>query len=412
MGEDENIRSVNFVRNTITSLNGKLHVEWNKPDGLNYVFYIRNHNIQIKFGREVMDDFNVACQGSKKSDNYRALDNLIRFRIYIALGNAGLIPNFSVSKPLLDEERDWLRNFKTHFEGTDELNDCFYNGLRELSSFLEEISKKYGPNEDMQEEIRHIRSLLDYYEKEHDFEEDEASEKSLGFLKAAAVCMIIRKEREKQSITIPRISRRKDQEIYSIVAALRENPFPQIEMPDCIYDYAKYVKSSKNESEHEYMSEKLDLLDNWVPFASNKQVFLAHRFNETSLRDSAVTKLTKQGFSVKEGKVEDLGYISDDILDKIKTSGFFLALLTPSKKFEEGRYSTSTWVLMEIGSAIAFGRKVLVLAEDSVDQEEYAGKLQRDCQYETFDRSNFENKLKVVITRIKKEWEKSSSSKL
>lgn len=241
MDEDENIRSVNFVKNTITSLNGELHVEWNKPDGLNYIFYIHDHNIQIRFGRDVMEDFNVACQGSKKSDNYRALDNFIRFRIYIALGNAGLIPKFSVSKPLLDEERDWLKNFKTHFEVTDELNDCFYNGLKELSSFLEEISKKYGLNEEMQEELRRILGLLDHYKKEHDFKEDGVSEESLGFLKAAAVCVIIRKEREKKSITIPRILRGKDQEIYSIVAPLRENPFPQIKMPDCIHDYASHI---------------------------------------------------------------------------------------------------------------------------------------------------------------------------
>ena len=141
MDEDKNVSSVNFIRNTITSLNGELHVEWNKPDGLNYIFYIHDHNIQIKFGRDVMEDFNVAYQGNKKSDNYRALDNLIRFRIYIALGNAGLIPKFLVSRSLLDEERDWLINFKTHFQGTDKLNNFFYNGLKELSSFLGEISK-------------------------------------------------------------------------------------------------------------------------------------------------------------------------------------------------------------------------------------------------------------------------------
>ena len=69
MDEDKNVSSVNFIRNTITSLNGELHVEWNKPDGLNYIFYIHDHNIQIKFGRDVMEDFNVAYQGNKKSDN-------------------------------------------------------------------------------------------------------------------------------------------------------------------------------------------------------------------------------------------------------------------------------------------------------------------------------------------------------
>ena len=145
---------------------------------------------------------------------------------------------------------------------------------------------------------------------------------------------------------------------------------------------------------------------NLVPFASNKIVFLAHRFNEILLRDKIVSELNKVKFDVKEGKLEDLGYISEDILNKIKESGFFLALLTPSKEFKNGLYSTSSWILMEIGAAIAFGRKVLILAEDSIDQDEYAGKLQRDCEYTTFNRNNFDDKLKAAIARITKEWEK------
>jgi hypothetical protein len=358
MDEDKNISSVNFIRNTITSLNGELHVEWNKPDGLNYIFYIHDHNIQIKFGCDVMEDFNVACQGNKKSDNYRALDNLIRFRIYIALGNAGLIPKFLVSRSLLDEERDWLINFKTHFQGTDKLNNCFYNGLKELSSFLGEISKKYGLSEEMQEELRRIRNLLDHYEKEHDFEEDEASEKSLCFLKAAAVCMIIYNEREKKSITIPRILKGKDEEIYSIVAALRENPFPQIKMPDCIYDYAEYVKVEKNDSESEKLPAK-ELVFVACGQSTEEEKALGVQVKDLLKRHNIDSFLAETA--------NDLESLNSHIFRNLSDCTGFIAIL---HKRDKGRYDTSVWINQEVGIAAylrSTGREIpsFVLYEES-----------------------------------------------
>ncbi|MFA6142947.1 MAG: hypothetical protein WC738_06630 [Candidatus Omnitrophota bacterium] len=158
------------------------------------------------------------------------------------------------------------------------------------------------------------------------------------------------------------------------------------------------------------MNAYLEPFENWVPFGSNKKVFLAHRFKEEKLCEKIKNELTKIGFEVKEGKVDDLGYISDDILSKIEESGFFLALLTPSKEFKDEKWSTSSWVLMEVGAAIAYKRKVLILAEECIEQEEYASKLQRDCQYETFNRENFLDKLQKVISRLKKEWAKQEKA--
>lgn len=169
-------------------------------------------------------------------------------------------------------------------------------------------------------------------------------------------------------------------------------------------EYEEIIKSKILE-----MNFHLESFRNLVPFASNKNVFLAHRFNEEVLRDKIAIELNKAGFEIIEGKLEDLGYISEDILNKIKESGFFLALLTPSKEFKNGLYSTSSWILMEIGSAIAFERKVLILAEDSIDSDEYAGKLQRDCEYIKFDRNNFDDRLKNAVARIAKEWSKQES---
>jgi hypothetical protein len=145
----------------------------------------------------------------------------------------------------------------------------------------------------------------------------------------------------------------------------------------------------------------LQLSKDWVPFASNKNIFLAHRFNEEELRGKVKKELGEVGFTIKEGKVEDLGYITEDILSKIKESGFFLALLTHGREFKDGSFATSPWILMEIGTAIAFERKVAILAEDTINEKEYASKLQRDCQHETFNRKNFDTQLQIIVNRIK-----------
>jgi hypothetical protein len=174
----------------------------------------------------------------------------------------------------------------------------------------------------------------------------------------------------------------------------------------------KVVLTEEGKHEYEQIMEKdiiqknteLKLFKDWVPFASNKKVFLAHRFEETILVKQIKDKLIQGGFTPIEGKMEDLAPITEGILKKIQSSGFFLALITPYKEFKDETFSTSSWILMEIGAAIAYGRIVLVLAEDCVEQKEYAKKLQPDGQYEIFNREkDFKDKLELAVGRIKKE---------
>lgn len=149
-----------------------------------------------------------------------------------------------------------------------------------------------------------------------------------------------------------------------------------------------------------------DIMKDCVPFASNKTVFLAHSFGEESLIGEIKEKLTEVQFSFKEGKVKDLSSITEDILNKIRESGFFLALLTPKKEFAEGGFSTGPLILMEIGAALAYGRTILILAEDKVDKDQYEAKLQGNHEYLNFDKDNFSRKVKEAVDKIVSEWKK------
>ena len=59
-----------------------------------------------------------------------------------------------------------------------------------------------------------------------------------------------------------------------------------------------------------------DVFIGWVPFASNNKVFLAHRFAEVDLIKKIKKKLRDVGLDYTEGRLEDLGYISEDIIDR------------------------------------------------------------------------------------------------
>ena len=371
MSEDKNIKSVNFVKNTITSLSGELRVEWGKPDGLNYLFYNREHNIQITFGRDVMEDFSIACQGSKNSDNYRALDNLVRFRIYVALGNAGLIPKFFVSKQLLDEKRDWSKNISVSFEKQSWLYDIFRTGLKELAVFLEGIMKKYGTQPELEKEHADISKLLAYYNKHKSFTERTASDVSLGYLKAAAVAVILKKEKERFGIKIPRVLHVKNKEIYAIVDELRKDLFPQIKMPDCVYDYAKSLESAAKGEEAEgerkvsmqqniscgpLAKESCDLLSSIEKDFSGNNVFLDipyhpnYKVCETTLR----SVLSELGFSPIAAKDK---LTSNAVLCKvcrlIKTCAFGIADIS----------SGSNSVTYEYGLMHGLGMKICLLLQ-------------------------------------------------
>ena len=140
-------------------------------------------------------------------------------------------------------------------------------------------------------------------------------------------------------------------------------------------------------------------------FAKNKDIFLAHRFTEEEL----ITKLKKiieeKKYNWKEGKREDLGSISEDILAKIKNCGFFIALMTKKDQLTNGKFTTSSWLIEEKGAALAFGHRPLIMVEEGVDRH-YVGFLQSDDEMIFFDRSNFDAKIEEAIKKIDNTYKK------
>lgn len=149
-----------------------------------------------------------------------------------------------------------------------------------------------------------------------------------------------------------------------------------------------------------YYSLLLDTIkERYTNFAKNKDIFLAHRFAEDELIEELKKDIKKAGYNWKEGKREDLGSISEDILSKIESCGFFVAVMTRKDQLKSGRYTTSSWLIEEKRAALAFGHRPLIMVETDVDRH-YVGFLQSDDEMIYFDRKNFKSKVDEAIKKI------------
>ena len=404
--------ATNYIVNIIRGLDAYAEINLSQESYIyHYHILFKGQRAEFSFTRDQLEDFeNSLSDDSAESDRRKGQEYFFKFKIYTFLGNAGLVSELRISEVLLSEKRDWLKRINHSLHLEQRLYDVFFKGLEKLSVFLKCILDTHGQYiPEVAEELKRVNELLGHYSKYDNFAAPGVSVETLGYLKAGAIAWILDREKDKEGTGIPKRAVKKiDEDIYYTVAQLREAPFFQIEMPEFIYEYADQLKRETNEHKPPYAYEKAALLNNWIPFAKNKKVFIAHRFQEKAMVGKIKDGINAIGFGYREGKVEDCGFITDDILNKIKECSFFLTLITPFKEFKDDKFSTSSWILMEIGAAIALERKALILADNRVEQEEYAKKLQPETQYEVFSEKDFEKKLDVVMSRIKKEWQKQN----
>ena len=144
---------------------------------------------------------------------------------------------------------------------------------------------------------------------------------------------------------------------------------------------------------------------NDIKVQKNNIVFIAHSFSEEKLVRGLKKYLEQEKFKWVEGKRGDLGSISEDILEKIKKSSFFIAVMTKKDELKKGNFTISSWLIEEKGAAIAFGRNPLIMVENGVDRH-YVGFLQSDDQLIDFERDEFAHKMIDAVNMIKRTLEK------
>jgi hypothetical protein len=117
----------------------------------------------------------------------------------------------------------------------------------------------------------------------------------------------------------------------------------------------------------------------------SKSVFLSYRFAESEYVDGLTTLLKREGYEITTGQSANT-YISQAILERIRSCEFFVCLMTRSDEKKDGTYTTSTWLLEEKGAALAMNKRIVLIVEDGVND---IGGLQGDWQRIHFTAKSF-----------------------
>ncbi len=238
-----------------------------------FAIVLPGERVLVCFDRAEMDDFEVALEKYQNTNYFHTLENRIKFHIFISLGVKGLIPDLEISSELLREKAEWLKNIRADVTFDSDFSAVLYQGLKLLSASVEKILA-FGPKLPEVEVEKHtIDNLKGYYEKNGHLNSAGAETGSLSYLKAAAVCIIMEKEKARREIEIPRLKKALDKEIYSIVSEIRSDPFRDIKLPAAIHDYAiqydaaktgkipKYAREIVPDEEQNKLDKLLDQID-------------------------------------------------------------------------------------------------------------------------------------------------------
>lgn len=132
-----------------------------------------------------------------------------------------------------------------------------------------------------------------------------------------------------------------------------------------------------------------------------KSIFLSFSYadQDRELVDGLRQLLSASGHIVITAEKNPMGSLSRSILQKIREAEKFLVVMTCRDKKENGKYTTSAWLLEEKGAAIALGKPFLMMVEEGIDPGEIGG-LQGDDQRIHFTRNNFAAKVAEVLRML------------
>lgn len=228
-------KSFEYILDFLSHLSPDAKVD--QRPGFTFFLDIQGERTVLSFDQDELEDFEVALDRFRDSSYFHTLENRIRFRVLIALGSKGLVPNVKISSELLGERGEWLKSVRTDVAFSKDFCEVLQHGLRLLSASMTRILDAGVRMPEVEAERRRVDDLVNYYEANGHLTSSGAELESLSYLKAAAVCAIIEKEKIKEESPIPRIKKAIDAEIYSIVSKIRSDPFRDIKLPAAMYDY-------------------------------------------------------------------------------------------------------------------------------------------------------------------------------
>ena len=86
------------------------------------------------------------------------------------MGKEGVVPDLNISQKLLDEKREWVKDYRVNVEFNETINNTIYNGLLKLESFLNNLINNYKTsNKGINNEKDFISNLINYFKNNKSF---------------------------------------------------------------------------------------------------------------------------------------------------------------------------------------------------------------------------------------------------
>jgi len=426
----KNENAIKYIENLIKGLVPTANVNHSVTPGFHsdydFRIEINNNTIIIKFLRELVDDFENLINKSTDENQYNDLKSRIDFKIYIELGKEGVVPDLNISQKLLDEKREWVKDYRVNVEFNETINNTIYNGLLKLESFLNNLINNYKTsNKGINNEKDFISNLINYFKNNKSFNDNGVSDESLGFLKAAAIAEIIEKEKIRKNTYIKRIKDDINKEIYNIVSTLRGIHFINIKLPECIKDYVKnheniknnnsFIGTQKNDTavkKKEFNRKTLNIkLTTGIEDKSRKTkksknrnknvktksccIFVSYSTINREIASNIKSELEQYGIStfLAHHDITLSSIFKNKIIHELKHCKFFMPIITSD-------FRASKWTDQESGIAFIYNKEILPVKVQDINPygfldifqaiplkgNDYTG-LCRDIAYQVFTKS-------------------------
>jgi hypothetical protein len=160
-------------------------------------------SIRLPLNDSQLDDFETVLAGGQPVGYSNGLRSDLYLRIYVALGLEGMVPQWRITDILLKEERDWATSLRVQTQFDAETAKALYDGLETLATSLKLTLKSDIDLPDVRAELGTVENLITYYEKQGHLNDRGAELGSLSYLKAAAVCWILKLEDAKAATPVP-----------------------------------------------------------------------------------------------------------------------------------------------------------------------------------------------------------------
>lgn len=323
----------------------------------------------------MVEDYENSVVKQEQPEYHQIVQNDIKFQVYTGIGSYGALPDLIISTEILNEKRRWDRNIRLNVFFEEDIIKVLHSGLVTLSSFFDQVLQDYDLElPELEQDKESIEHLIQYYKDNGHLSSPSAGRKNLSFLKAAAVCEIINIEKKKNDVVLQRVKKAYDKRIYEIAAELRRDIFLNVELPECIFEFARVSENYQQVQKLSLLAENETTLER--DFISSKKqqlrdVFICHASEDKlSIVEPLVEQLNKAGISYWYDEREIMW--GDSLIDKIneglKVSKYVMVVLSIS-------FIQKSWPNKELEAAlnIEFSNgktKVLPLIAGTKDEEE------------------------------------------